>query len=275
MTDIVASINIGRFPVHAVNSLQRSIQHFYDMVAVSLRVTGEAEEADLVLPGSFLHLNLTEDEQKTFEKVREELLVWTLRCGMRDSLEALSNFLEDIREQCDLIGAVLSKPDGIIKGEEYNDLRKAVKKFHGKGLPEKLEILSKDFGVTASTDLQERILSLNKARNCLVHRAGRVQPKDIGEGQIALEVNWLEWKLFARSPRGLRELAMPDAHVEADEVIELSQAHPVKKTFELNQPVIFSAQEFSEICSTFHLFSRDIAGSAESFMKAKGYVFSS
>jgi len=76
--------------------------------------------------------------------------------------------------------------------------------FHRRGLPYKLRFLSEEHGLSVSRELQEQVLSLNRARNCLVHRAGVVSAQHDANDSGKLRVFWRKSELIASGPAGER-----------------------------------------------------------------------
>ena len=179
--------------------------------------------------------------------------------------------MEDINHQCAFI-ALYSFKNGKISGSDLDDIETKRKKFHQKGLPAKLETLKTTYTVASINEREEIILPLNRARNCLVHRGGRIQPVDLDNACGSLEVNWYSFYLHAKGPNGIRPLQMPNAKAFAGEGVEMVLTK-ASKLFKLGEPVIFTAQEFSEICNTFYLFGQAICSSAEDYLRSKGYKF--
>lgn len=266
-----ATLTINRFPTHASSDLQRAIQHYYDMVAVSLRLAETGALTELILPGSYLQCDFVANEKRSFDHVRLEILNWIMRTGIRDCLEAISLFLEDIRHQCALFRLAQSK-SGSVLSFDLRSLEADQQRFHMMRLPDKLKTLKKQFAIQASPDMESSILSINKARNCLVHRGGRVRHEDIVDGASALSVCWYKFALMAVCSEGSRPLQMPKARVNAGEDVAM-QMVKVMKQFALGAPVVFTAQEFSEICSTYHFFGVDIARASDAYLRAQGYKF--
>lgn len=261
-----AIVEINRAPVHALSDLQRNIQHFLDLSALAFRLSDNAEEMEFTFPGVYFGIQLAQNENKSFETVRLELRNWILRTGMRDCIESVNGFLVDIRQQCSIM-QFIEKPN--ITWSSFNHVyERETEKFESLGLPKKIRgeanSLSERFGVKAPDDLVDAVLSMNAARNCLVHRGGRIKKVDADENGM-LVVRWFGCHLEARSERGVRQLELP-AKVESDESVEIIVKAGRSKSFALGEPILFSDQEFSEMCFTFYLFGLEITKSAEAFL---------
>ncbi len=275
--DVVGKISIGRAPMHALGDLQRNIQHYYDMAALALTLAETVPDVQLVLPGSNTHVQLAKNEDKSIETVRGELINWILRAGMRDSVEAVNGFLVDLRQQC-ATAALISKSGGRVQWSEFQQAyERETEKFSKLGLPKKIRddktALKDCFGVSVDEKFINTVISLNDARNCLVHRAGRVQQADINDPALQkLVVTWFGCDLRGHSERGVRKLIVGESRTEADEVVEFDMLGQRRREFALNEPVVFTAQEFSEIFLTFYYFGLETTKSAEQYFRSLGLL---
>lgn len=264
----VAKITIGRLPIHALGTLQRNLQHFYDMSALALGLLNIKDDVEMVLPETQFGLRLTINEEKPVADVRQELAVWIIRSGLRESIEMVSGFLEDIRQQCSLVPIL--KQGRTTCGDFEKAYETESKQFHELGFPKKIRGHSKSiferFTICSSKELEDAVISINTARNCLVHGGGRVRQKDLSEDN-QLIVTWFTSELFVSGVSGRRKLEMPNAHFEADEMLGFEIKPGGEKRFSKGEPVVFTVHEFNEICITLYMFSREITLATEKYFQ--------
>ena len=162
----------------------------------------------------------------------------------------------------------LKEPDGRLLSDHASEhMVKLPEKFHRLGLPDKLSKLTDDFSVFLAPEIIAAILSLNAARNCIVHREGVVGEKDASDlGK--LEIRWTKPTLTITGEAGTRPVE-PGGRVEAGEMLEFSNKN-ASKSFGLGERIKFTSTEFSEICWTFFQFGVEIQRSLSTIGKAEG-----
>lgn len=133
--------------------------------------------------------------------------------------------------------------------------------------PSSPHVLS-DFNVDA--DFQTLVLSINTGRNCLVHRGGIVQAQDL-DTQEGMLVRWRKWELVVVGVAGER-VVTPPAVVSAGERAGLREVGS-SRLFKLGDRVVFSTQEFSELCSTLFRFGQTLVASLEAYARARNIPF--
>jgi hypothetical protein len=114
------------------------------------------------------------------------------------------------------------------------------------------------------------VLSINAARNCLVHRGGAVGPVDVDDNG-KLVVRWTRFAVFVRDSVGEREV-VPPAKVEAGGEISIRNMQ-TERVFSLGQSIGFSVQEFSDLCWTLFLFASSASKIVEKYGRARGIHF--
>jgi hypothetical protein len=79
--------------------------------------------------------------------------------------------------------------------------------------------------------------------------------------------------MMARGPEGER-VVMPPALTSVAQGEEVFiRGVKTGKLFQLGQPVLFSAQEFIELCLTFFFFGSQLRANLEQYSSAKGVTF--
>jgi hypothetical protein len=202
------------------------------------------------MPGALLQVG---PDVTATDELRDVFRSWILISLFRDSVEVVSRFLEDVRELC-AIHALLGP--ATITGEEWNE--KVVipaAAFHRLGLPDKITRLKSEYGVSVADNFTSEVLSVNQARNCLVHRQGVVSSRDTNAGDT-LAMSWRCFEIRARNASGER-VVTPDNMFFAKGT-EVGLAVAVReKVFAIGERISFSPQEVNEICTSLNLFTRE------------------
>lgn len=196
---------------------------------------------------------------------------WVLASGFEDLLDLTSLFLERIRHVAG--GLVLLERQnlsGPLAHEQVHHETTAVARaFQKASLRKKLERLAQSYRVIISPDAQDCLLSLNAARNCLVHRAGVVSLVDLKDRK-ALELRWLRLALMLRDHAGEREAVMGEVVGPCEYYCKLAVA---SKAFLPGQVLTLSPSEFADVAWSFVLTSLDVVQALERRAKDAGLQF--
>lgn len=257
--------------------IQGELQKSIDLVSFGLQAAERLELESLAIPDSPFQLTPAGNKAMDVEDAREEFGFWVLGNGLRDCADAIGPSLEWARKVCFLWtrqGDVSVNDDGTLhlsaqlSGKEWNEqmVREGVE-FAYWPLRKRIGFLSENYGLQEPA-VSEQILSISYARNCLTHRRGIVGEEDVrGGSDSSLVVNWKTMELTASGDEGSRVLELP-ASVEAGEMISMSYAD-ISKEFKLGQRIMFSAEEFLQIATTFLLFAVQIQESIRDLQQAR------
>lgn len=184
--------------------LQRSLQRATDMVAFGLWASENASGTDNHdFPGAFFTVSPGENVRLDFDGKKREFPGWVLANGLRDCVEAVHAFLEEARRICSLWTSLVHVDR--MTGAEWNNWRRKeeaeASDFHAMGLPGKFDVLI-GYSPILATPLRDHILTINRGRNCLVHRQGKVTSRDTNTPE-GLMVRWLKMQLIARDLEGV------------------------------------------------------------------------
>jgi hypothetical protein len=228
----------------------RRLQHQLDVTKI-LRVGCDVVTSEQVEEqhefGSFVPAN---GAQLKHEDAKVEAQDWLLRGFLRDSIEGTGLFLDECLHVCQVI-QVAAK--GSAKGAElhrlFHNLPRANHRLH---LPQKLEKLQRDFGV--ATRFDANVLSLNKARTCVVHRLGTVSALDVDETG-ALRIAFQHAKFVARGQDTGQELVIdkPGILVTEDSMLELHFVES-QRSFQPGERVRLQAYELYDTIITLWRF---------------------
>lgn len=197
---------------------------------------------------------------------------WVLRSGFKELIELILLFVERVRT----FGAVLNllqdqKADGHLPGPAVQKALKAdATRFHRAGLPERLQHLEATYRLTLPPDVKTSLLSLNKARNCLVHRGGVISKEDLTDGQ-SLVLTWVQFQLLLRDEDGERPAVIGAFQAKAAEVFlrrSLSQ-----KRFPAFSRVVLTPEEFADITWSLAVTGIEFAAALRTRAEAEGLSF--
>jgi hypothetical protein len=292
-------INMDSIP----GRLQVRLQWFINMVAFGLQASADFESARLPLPDVRKAMKLSGDTDAwDVAQVRRAFANWMLACGSRELMEEFSGVLEQARE----ILSVWALGSGEVSAEDWN--RRMVteaQRFQKLGFPDKVVFLRQEYSVELPADKEADLLSLNRARNCLVHRGGVVGLPDIpvtkeqltealrkrrereptetwtnqqvvsalrDEGlRPALDLTWPRMELFSEKD-GAQTVLEPGSRVEAGALVALRVVRQ-SKSFEYGQLVRLSSDDFSEIAYALLNASFALRDAVEARGRAMGATF--
>ncbi len=250
------------------------------MVAFGLQAAERFDTPRLVMPNTRLVMQLSSDAAAwDVTEVRKAFANWTIACGLRELIEEFSEALALAREFL----AAWALGSGEIRGEDWNHrMVDEGRRFHRLGLPDKLDFFRREYQVELPADKEADLFSINRARNCLVHRQGIVGLQDIAvtkeefgaalenrrrrfpeekwtNGHViaalgdagrpsALEVTWLQMEAFVAKD-GEEKVIDPSEEVtkiEAGATVGLRMVR-ARRAFEFGSLVRFDANAFSHI----------------------------
>jgi hypothetical protein len=254
-----------------ISELQIAIQRVINLVALGLNANTGLPKGFQKLPGAYFEVSLAQNLSWDEEKSKSEFFKWVLINGFRDASELVNNFLETANRVLSVWELVIKqKGEAKLTGEDWNEIIiNGSKRFHRLGLPDKIKHLSHINFFQLDPELTKQILTINAARNCLVHRKGIVSERDANiDGE--LEVRWTKLSLYLKNESGEQEIIPPQI-VEKDNIIAVKNVH-ISKTFAIGKKIVFSAQEFSDICWCLFLFGQSTTKCVEEIGRNNGFV---
>ncbi len=244
----------------------RRLQHQLDVTKVLQvgceRVTAEevAEQGEF---GAFVPAN---GAQLQHDDAKAEAQDWLLRGFLRDAIEAAGLFLDECLQVCEVFPLVAK---GSAKAVElhraFHDLPRENHKLH---FPQKLEKLKRQFGI--ATRFNANVLSLNKARTCVVHRLGVVSALDTDDTGV-LKVTFQHAKFLARGQETGYELVIdrPGIVTTEDSMLELHFVDS-ERHFKIGDRVRLQAHELYDTIITLWRFGLTAAQALEVYGKSLG-----
>jgi hypothetical protein len=125
--------------------------------------------------------------------------------------------------------------------------------------PNKLEALRTACSVIADAellDLESRVLSINRARNCLEHRGGLVTEMDEEKSETphGLRVKWVMPAVTRKGAQGREESVKPMDHIRDGIRVDLRASR--ERVFTRGEALLFSAEDFVGFCWTLSQYGQ-------------------
>jgi hypothetical protein len=202
----------------------------------------------------------------TVNHFKEEFRIWIEAAGFRELTESFSSYLDSLHRICLVMQAAVRQSSLMLLDESDSH-------FKSQGFPNKINILSNWFSVgSASPDY---LLSLNRARNCLVHRRGIVGKEDIRE-DAKLDVCWKTLSTYGESPDGekyyLDDIPEDGVLFPHGACIKVQWTER-RRTFPLGSKLILSTRDLAEICMFYQIEARETIRSAVKYGRQLGVQF--
>jgi hypothetical protein len=246
----------------------RRLQRLVDVMEVSYAGVRSLADEEYPAPHGFFGVYPSHNTRLGAAAAKEAARDWFALHCLRDAVEAISIFLEEARRCCALYS--LSKRRHIRWGELHQVERDAAR-FHREGLPKKFVELKESYGVTS--DFIDHILSVNQARNCIVHRDGVVSREDVDATDNLLTVRWLGLRMDVVSPDGSTTKSIHEpTPVEAGWSATLVTS-PTSKSFPIGSHVRFTHEELSGILLSHLGCVNTLTESVQHFAEGLGVPF--
>jgi hypothetical protein len=190
---------------------------------------------------------------------------WHLRAVIRDAVELTSIFLDDCWR---ILALGKAAKNGKIEGDDVNRIiHHDADQFHKQGFPDKFKKLENNFSVKSL--LQEHVLSVNKARVCLVHRLGLVSKLDFNNNN-ELVILWRTKEWVARNPDNSQEFVIEPPCTIKDGWHIVIVDREKRKIFGLGETLHFSYREITDTMWCLMAFSEDLTHQVLQYCLAQG-----
>lgn len=249
--------------------LQRSLQKIIFLVSAGLQNITALNSELLELPIPFK--TVFDDGLRWSDEVAQETYSELVLCnGFRDAIEAVGAALEEAHRVLTLWDLLDDNSQCKLSGAEWNAIFiDGDKHFHRLGLPHKLSHLRLNHELFLDERLSSHLTSINKARNCLVHRNGIVSSRDLTTN-TDLEVTWRRIYFFLQDADGEYALEI-GRRVEKESIVGM-RFEDTSKSFPLGHQISFSAQEFSDLCWSLFLFGNDLVQKISDLGLERGFL---
>lgn len=199
------------------------------------------------------------------EEAKAEAQNWLLRGFLRDAIEGTGLFLDECLQVCEVLSV---SAIGIATQTELHQLfHDRPRSNHRLHLPQKLEKLERQFGI--ATRFNGNVLSLNKARTCVVHRLGVVSPPDVDETGT-LKITFQHTQFVACGQDTGQELILGPGVVTTED--SMLQLHFVEneRSFQLGERVQLQPNELYDTIVTLWRFGLTVSQSIETYVNSLG-----
>ncbi|MCK5588729.1 MAG: hypothetical protein KAI16_00245 [Candidatus Pacebacteria bacterium] len=236
------------------NSLYDKLRKCNDSVTFGLQTLELINEIppELEIDSSFLKMKMGENDIDICAK-KQKYKDWLLERGFEDLMKGVEYTLRDAYKY----SYIISNPIKFTKLKNLNDFQKKAEFCTISSMIEKIKFFSiKDLVYV------EHILSINKVRNCLVHRGGIVGEKDINNKNLKiLELKWIKMKLFYKNNKSEEVDIVGGTKIQnvghSGALVLLKKDEKIKN-FKKGEKISFDYKQFNEIISTCFLFGEDL-----------------
>lgn len=249
----------------------RRLQHQLDVVKVLQVGCEQVTAKQVVEQGAFGAFVPANGAQLKHEDAKTEAQDWLLRGFLRDAIEGTGLFLDECLQVCEILAlAAKGSATGAELNRFFQDIPRINHKLH---FPQKLEKLERQFGIV--TRFNANVLSLNKARTCVVHRLGVVSTLDVDDTGF-LNVTFQHAKFVARGQESGSELVFdrPGLVTAEESVLELHFVDS-ERNFKLGDRVRLQSAELYDTILTLWRFGLTAAQAIEAYGKSLGIPFPS
>jgi len=195
---------------------------------------------------------------------KTEFKNWILLNTMRELVETFSRFLSSVYSNTSIVYSA-NQPEDV--WEKY---KKKVQSFEMMGVENQLKTLRKDFLIL--TQKEKYFKSINQFRNCVTHRGGHVEKRDLNKGRT-FELLWWGIEMYAEDIEGNK---MNLKHPIPDEGILIEKESRLKyrfteltRIYQKGDIVSLSPNEVSEICFLILVATDEIMKTFSELIKSK------
>jgi len=196
----------------------------------------------------------------TIEQQKQLSINWVLNGAFEDIIKGLTISFKEAYKYLEIHKLSQEAPYTKTNEELKMDLQKIEADMEQLNFPDfinRMEILLKQ-----TLPLKEEILSINRVRNCLVHRNGRVGKKDVDSASLSgLQLKWISLKFWTKINNQQTAITY-DLRKDGITLDNISyKVIKNEKSFQVNDKISLDINQFNSIaytCSTFvqELFAR-------------------
>ena len=254
------SITLNMASLHG--ALTHRVQELSQYVSAAFASTLIEEEPPGGFPGTALHYQYPRLSTWNPTEARQGYERWVLLSAFRELADSTGLFLDGVQHMCSVwrLLEAQARSGGVTAADFQRERIDEPKRFQKSFIPIKLRILTELYGLILHRDVLDQILSMNAARNCLVHRGGLVTERDRNcpEG---LEVKWVKGLIILKDKTGEREVLPPVTMDGGDQL--LLQQQLTSKTFGMGTDISFSSREFADIAWAVSVFGMRVVSAVE------------
>jgi hypothetical protein len=228
--------------------LRVRLQRLVDLPSIGtigVRKVTESEYQTSPFPESF---QIAPDGRIPYPAVVEEFIEWCLKNSFTEAIDCMSAFLEECRS----LAAVVRIGSNTTTVGEWNA---EMNSFHRMGFPDKIAHLREEFGI--QSQFEEHVVSLNRVRNCLVHRLGIVGAKDVSQ-DAKLVIKWHALRMIIIDSVTGEESSVAEQKVAKNESKLVARFGPVEKQLSIGDQIRLSPDELFYTMFTFYRFASEL-----------------
>lgn len=241
------------------------LQKLADIMRLAFSSLGTVTEAGYENFSFFMTYDPAANRKLNFASAKTEMESWIVRSLVRDAVDFTSVLLDNCRTASAFFR--LKTKTAITKEEVERIPLQEKDEFNRLPIPEKLARLSSHYGV--SSELQSHFLSINRVRNCLVHRLGIVGRQDLDESQsliLRLRTN----RFVALSPDGKAKVT-----IDKPGPIEPGwqpgwETADVERVFKLDDKIKLTHGEMYDTITTLAVFGNTLITSIDKYATSVG-----
>lgn len=259
------SINVNLVAIQ--DNFRVQLQHLLDVLLLTFSANETVSQQAYDNYSFFMSFSPAANRKFDFDTAKSEAENWLVRSLMRDTIDFTSVFLENCRVSCALFR--LSGNTQLTQHDIDKIFNEEKKAFHNKGFPAKLLELSDEFGVRSEFEVHVR--SLNRVRNCLVHRLGIVESKDVNDsGSLILKLRTIQ--IVAKSPDGKQEkvISSPEA-VEGGWTVSIRFCDDERR-FKPGDKIKLTYRELYDSIVTLTVFANTLVQSIDEYSNKLGIL---
>lgn len=241
---------------------QRAVIVASQVVGICLRALANDDLSPPEMRGGFIGYKFDGLEMSDDER-RETYQNWLLSKGFQD----LARGVRETLEEAVFYLAMIKREPGLTTLGEIEAEMAEIRANAGKPrFPALLEEVNA--GLTEPMAFDAEFLSLQKVRNCLEHRGGRVGPPDVDAATGTMTLSFPRLRMFYRrgeeeiewSPGEVIDTRSPDNPFGKGEGVPLYMNRVTRsREYGLGEPVVITASDFYEIAMACQLFASDVA----------------
>ena len=255
-------INIVLYPDGVAAPAQHVVAVATQVVATCLRALSSEDLAPTVMMGGFVGYQFNGIDMSDEER-RETYRNWVLSKGFQD----LARGVRETLEAAAFFITMAKRAPGITTWDEIEADMTAIRADAAK-LQFPHLLANVNAGLSERLAFDAEFVSLQKARNCLEHRGGRVAKRDVDPQSNALTLSFPRLRMFYLCGDDEVELApgeVIDTHAptnpfgKGEEVPIMLSRVTRSRDYALGESVVISESDFAEIAMACHLFAADVA----------------
>jgi hypothetical protein len=264
MRQVTIQIN----PLGISIELNKALEKALNLARIGLNVP-EMSPSGLEFPDTAFQFAIESHKPWDEERASVEFRTWVLSNAFRDVSEATGAMLDGMHQLAFAakFSEQMSTGSALTEADWDEQLATEMKRFHRLGIPDKLDQLKEQYGLSFGSDMEQQVLSINAARNCLVHRNGIVGERDVNSGD-ELIVHWRELYFVLTNEDGEHEVTLPVTAIK-DSSLGLKERLG-SKSFKKGERVNFDVIEFSNICWTLHRLGANTADTMIKYCQSHG-----